>query len=183
MKCGTAVSWCWWKRGMSGSVFQLDDWIFYHLGWSQLSRKMRGRAWHLYKQRSVHKLLHSWQPLVWSSWTFKYQVSHPLPATWVQGRVCNGCLCPPACKCMQKLPWLSYRSPLQNKRPCMLLLVTSMISTWDTLPVFQQHIVSTRGDNSLNKVYTNRWETYRTFPPRFFRPHLHHAGPCILPCV
>lgn len=38
-----------------------------------------------------------------------------------------------------------------------------------TLPMFHQHVtIATRGDNTLNKVYTNRRETYKAIP----HPHL-----------
>ena len=39
----------------------------------------------------------------------------------------------------------------------------------DTLPWFHQHVsIATRGNNTLDCVYTNRWEAYSEVP----RPHL-----------
>ena len=61
---------------------------------------------------------------------------------------------------------------LQNKYPEALYVVAGDFNhVWlrDTLPTFQQHVkIATRGNNTLDKVYTNRRETYRAFP----HPHL-----------
>lgn len=82
-----------------------------------------------------------------------------------------------------------YISALQNKHPEALYVVVANFNHVDlyaTLPMFHQHVtIATRGDNTLNKVYTNRRETYRAIPvpisalqttsPSNWSPHI---APC-----
>ena len=61
---------------------------------------------------------------------------------------------------------------LQNKCPEALYVVAEDFShafLRDTLPTFQQHVnTATQGNNTLDKVYTNRRGTYRAFPHPHF---------------
>lgn len=63
-------------------------------------------------------------------------------------------------------------STLQNNNSEALYVVVGDFNHVDLhakLPMFHKHVtIATRGDNTLNKVYTNRQEIYRAIP----RPHL-----------
>lgn len=61
---------------------------------------------------------------------------------------------------------------LQNKHPEALFIVDrdfNHVKLMDTLPQFHEHVtIATRGNNTLDQVYTNRREAYRAVS----RPHL-----------
>lgn len=56
-------------------------------------------------------------------------------------------------------------SLLQNKHPEVLCVVVgdfNQVDLWDILPTFHQHVnITTRGGNTLDKVFTNRRGVYR----------------------
>ena len=63
-------------------------------------------------------------------------------------------------------------SSLQHKPPETFYVVTgdfNHVNLTDTLPKFHQHAtIPTRGNNTLDRVYTNKRDAYKAFP----HPHL-----------
>lgn len=57
---------------------------------------------------------------------------------------------------------------LQNKHPEAFFVVAgdfNHVKLTDTLPRFYQHVsIATRGNNTLDRVYTNKWDSYRAVP-------------------
>lgn len=77
---------------------------------------------------------------------------------------------PPSAKASEALTGLHNNiSSLQNKHPDALYAIAGDFNhadLKDNLPKFYQHVnIPTRGNNTLDRVYTNRRGTYRAVPP------------------
>lgn len=151
---------------MPDSVFQLDDRIFFHSDRNLLSRKnKRRRALHLREQRLVHKLFAGWKAVEYLIIKCRpHYLLHKFTAVFIAE-----VYVPPHVNANATLKELHDTvSSLQNKHPEALYVAAgdfNHVNLQDTLPTFHQYVtIATRGDNTLDGVYTNRQGMYRAAP-------------------
>lgn len=172
--CVIVLTETWLNSNMPDSVFQLNRRIFFRSDRNQLSGKTRGGGLCIYVNKgwctncsvagrhcseAVEYLIIKCHP-------------HYLLREFTAVYIVAVYIAPHANASAALKELHDAVSSLQNKHAEALYVVAgdfNHVHLQDTLPMFHQHVtIATRGDSTLDRVYTNRSGTYRATA----RPHL-----------